>query len=52
MWKTSQYLLSRPTSAVELFASENYLDEFQDTEFKRTMMNFTKEYKEFQEETA
>lgn len=24
-------------SAIELFANENYLDEFQDTEFKRTV---------------
>lgn len=47
----SKYLLTKTTSAIELFANENYLDEFQDTEFKRTVINLTEEFMEFKEET-
>lgn len=39
------------SSPVEMFVNENYLDELQDTEFKRAITNFIKEFKEFEEDT-
>ena len=39
----------KPISLVEIFASEDYLDEIQDTEFKRTITIFINEFKEFKE---
>lgn len=35
------------TSTTKIFANENYLDEHQDTELKRTIINFIKELKDF-----
>ena len=34
-----------------MIANENYLNEPQDTEFKRTIASFIKEFKEFREDT-
>ena len=39
------------TSFVEMFDNENYLDEPQNTKFKRTIINFLKELKEFKDKT-
>lgn len=36
---------------MEIFDSENYLDEPQDTEFKRTIINFSDDFKDFKEDT-
>lgn len=33
-------------SPIEMFSSENYLDERQDAELKRTVINFINEFKE------
>lgn len=33
------------TSPIKMFSSENYLDERWDTEVKRTVINFIKEFK-------
>lgn len=41
----------KPTSPMEMFANEIYLEETVDTEFKRTMVNSIKEYKEFKVDT-
>lgn len=41
----------KPISPVKIFANENYLDELQDTELKRTIKIFIKELKEFKEDT-
>jgi hypothetical protein len=38
--------LPKHTSHVEMTANENYLDELQDTGFKRTIINFIKTFKE------
>ena len=35
-----------------MFANKNYLDEPQDTEFNRTVINFIKEFKKFKGNTA
>lgn len=37
---------------VELFSNGNYLDEPQDTEFKRTIMNLIKDAKAFKEDRS
>lgn len=44
----------KPSSPMEMFANEVNLDEPLDTEFKRTVLNSTKEFKEFKrhKETA
>lgn len=42
---------SIPLSLTEMFANNNYLDELQDTEFKGTIINFIKYFKEFTEYT-
>lgn len=39
----------KPTSPIELFFNENYLDELQDTEFKRKIINTVKEFKNLKE---
>ena len=36
----------KPTSSIRRFSDENYLDEPQETEFKRTIINFTKDIKD------
>lgn len=41
--RLSQYLLSKLTSPAEIFANDNYLDESEDIEFKRTIINYLKE---------
>ena len=41
----------KPISPVKIFLSENYLDELQDTEFKRTLKIFIKELKGLKEDT-
>jgi hypothetical protein len=38
------------TSLVEMLDSKNYLNELQETEFKRTIIDFIKELMEFKEE--
>lgn len=40
----------KPTSPVEVFSTANYLDTL-DTEFKRTITNFIREFTEFREDT-
>lgn len=35
----------KSTSPIKVFYNKNYLDEIQDTEFKRTIINFIKEFK-------
>lgn len=35
----------KSTSPIKLFYNKKYLDEIQDTEFKRTIINFIKELK-------
>lgn len=40
----------KPTSPMEVFPNNNYLDKLQDTEFIRTVINFVKQFKEFQED--
>lgn len=39
----------KPTSPIELFFNENYLDEFQDTEFKRKIINMVNEFNDLKE---
>lgn len=39
----------KPTSPIKLFFNENYLDELQDTEFKRKIINTVKEFKNLKE---
>lgn len=41
----------KPTSPMDVFSNENYLDEPQDTEFKRTIINFSDDFKDFKEDT-
>lgn len=36
---------------MEMFYNENYLDELQDTELKRTVIILIKEFKEFKQDT-
>jgi hypothetical protein len=42
-------LSPNPNSPVEMFANDQYLDETQDTEFKRIVIKFIKELKKFKE---
>lgn len=35
---------------MEMFTKENFLDKVQDTEFKRTIINFIKEFKDSKED--
>lgn len=41
----------KSNSLIVMLANENYLDELQDTECKRTIINFIKEFKDFKEDT-
>lgn len=44
--KSASSFYSKHTSSIEVFANENYLNELQYTEFKRTIKNFVKEFEE------
>lgn len=37
---------------MKIFFSENYLSKFQNIEFKRTIINLIKEFKEFKEDIS
>lgn len=37
----------KPIISAKMFTNECYLNKLQDTQFKRTTLNFTKEFKEF-----
>lgn len=39
------------SSPIEMFSTKNYFDEPQNTTFKRTIINFIKEFREFKEDT-
>lgn len=41
----------KPTSPTEVFCNENYIDEPQDIRLKRIIINITKGFKEFKEDT-
>jgi hypothetical protein len=47
--RSSQDLLCKTTSLIEMCVNENYLDELQNTKFKRTIINFIKVFKEFKD---
>lgn len=49
--RISGYLLSKIHHYIEVLAKENCPDEMLDSEFKRTIMNFHKEFKEFKQDT-
>lgn len=40
----------KTASPIEMFSNEKYLDEPQDIEYKRTVINFIKEFKESKED--
>lgn len=42
---------SKPTCPIEIFSKQNYLDEHQDSGFRRAIINSIKEIKKFKEET-
>lgn len=46
---SSQYHSQNPSSSFEMSINKNYLDELQDTKFKRTLIGFIKEFKEFKD---
>lgn len=41
----------KPSSLVKMFANQNYLDGTQDTGYKRKIINFAPNFKEFREDT-
>lgn len=41
----------KPTSPIEMFSNENYLDEPEDTEYNRTIINLIKKFKEVKKDT-
>ena len=43
---------SKSTRSIEMFFNENYLHELQNTEFKRTLMNFITEPQGVKEDTG
>lgn len=44
-------LLQKPASHREMFVDESCLDELHDTEFRRRIIKFIKEFKEFKKDT-
>jgi hypothetical protein len=40
------------SSPIEMFSTKNYFDEPQNTTFKRTIINFIKEFKKIKEDTG
>ena len=49
--KQQAYILPpKPPTPAEMFTNENYIDELQNAEHKRTITNFIKEFKGFKED--
>lgn len=48
----ARILFLKPTSPIEILANENYLDELQNTEVKRTIINSSRNLKKTQRNSS